>query len=74
MNGRKDEWTDGRTDTTPTQERRVITVRNGAGSGICNASLDRLRNGAGSGICNASLDSLRNGTGSEICNASLDIV
>ena len=41
-NGRKDEWTDEWTYTTRTQKRRVMTVRNGAGSEICNASLDRL--------------------------------
>ena len=40
--GRKDEWTDGWMYTTRTQKRRVMTVRNGAGSEICNASLDRL--------------------------------
>ena len=52
--GRKVEWTDGRTDTTTTQKRRVMTVRNGAE--ICKASLDSLRNDAGFGICQASLD------------------
>ena len=41
-NGRKDKWTDGLTYTTRRQKRRVMTVRNGAGSEICNASLDRL--------------------------------
>ena len=41
-NGRKDEWTDGWTYTTRTQKRTVMTVRNGAGCEICNASLDSL--------------------------------
>ena len=41
-NGGKDEWTDGWTYTTRTQKGTVITVRNGAGFEICNASLDRL--------------------------------
>ena len=41
-NGRKDEWTDGWTYTTLTQKRRVMTVRNGTGCEISNASLDRV--------------------------------
>ena len=41
-NGRKDEWTDEWTYTTRTEKRREMTVRNGAGSEICNALLDRL--------------------------------
>ena len=41
-NERKDELTEGWTYTTRTQKGRVITVRNGAGFEICNASLDRL--------------------------------
>ena len=41
-NGQKDEWTDGWKYTTHTQKCRVMAVRNGAGSEMCNASLDHL--------------------------------
>ena len=58
MNERMEGRMDGRTYTTRTQKRRAMTVLNGAVSEICNASLDRLRNCAGSGICQASLDIL----------------